>query len=104
MFQTKNQLRREIRRLEAELSEAKNDLKCKVMIETADLPKCKSKACFSCKHIVFRHSPFNSHTVYLVGCGKDLDCPDFTPDSTNKLPVDQCLEALQKDLQVLSPL
>lgn len=104
MFKTKKQLKQEILRLERELSEEKNDNKYIAMIKNENLPKCKSKACFACKHIVFRRNPFNANTIYLVGCGKDLDCPDFIPDSTNKLPADLCLEALTKDLQALSKL
>lgn len=76
MFQTKGKLKKRIAELEAQLKELRHHTLRSALVEKADLPKCKSPACYSCKHIVYVLNPTGGG-LYLIGCGKALACSGF---------------------------
>lgn len=78
MFQTRKLLKERIKELEKQLRFEQHHTRLTALIEKANLPKCKSPACYSCKHIAYVLHPGNGG-LYLIGCGKDLNCPDFQP-------------------------
>lgn len=90
-YQTRKQLKAEIARLKSELS--RKDERA-VIINKADLPPCKSQACINCEHIAFHRTA--SGYSYLLGCGKDNECPDFKQKAYNLTEADK--EALKSDL------
>lgn len=102
VFKTKRQLRKEIRRLENKLDIEKARTKRFATVEKASLRRCKSMACYGCRHIVYLHDQ-GYGGIFLVGCGRDLSCPDFSPDYTNRLPENLCLDALRKEVQKRDP-
>lgn len=55
------------------------------LMDATDLPKCKSVACYNCKHCAWLYNP-GSTAIYLLGCGKDLKCKDFEFTGLNKPP------------------
>ena len=55
------------------------------LMDATDLPKCKSVACYNCKHCAWLYNP-GSTAIYLLGCGKDLECKDFEFTGLNKPP------------------
>lgn len=97
MFQTKSALRATIRKLELELETERHRTRRSALVEAAGLPKCESMACINCVHAVFQRSPMGA--VFLLGCGKNRKCKDFTPDNIRTLYPQHCYEALQKDLE-----
>lgn len=75
MRQSKKQLLQRIQELEKELRNEKFHSKRSALVDKANLPKCKSLACAGCRHIIYQHVP--GLGTILLGCGKDLACPDF---------------------------
>lgn len=55
------------------------------LMDATDLPKCKSVACYNCKHCAWLYNP-GSTAIYLLGCGKDLKCKDSEFTGLNKPP------------------
>lgn len=86
MFKTRKQLKKRILDLEKELKVAKHHNLRSALVEKADLPKCKSVACYNCKYVTFLYHPENG-AMYLLGCGKDLTCNDFVYTDKNKPPI-----------------
>lgn len=84
MFQTMKQLKQRIAQLEKEVAHHK---KRSALVETADLPKCESVACYNCKYCTWLYHPGNGAS-YLLGCGKDIACRDFQPTDSNKPPLE----------------
>lgn len=72
-LETRKALRARIAALEEQLEGARRRA---ARIEKPDLPKCKSLACYNCKHIVYLESR-ETGAIYLLGCGKDFECKDF---------------------------
>lgn len=84
---------KKIKALEKELAHHK---KRTALMDAADLPKCKSVACYNCKHCAWLYNP-GSTAIYLLGCGKDLKCKDFEFTGLNKPPAwDRANEAARK--------
>lgn len=83
MFQTRKQLKQRISQLEKEVAHHK---KRTALVETADLPKCESVACYNCKYCTWLYHPGNGAS-YLLGCGKDIACKDFQSTDSNKPPL-----------------
>lgn len=71
MFQTKRALREKINQLERELSEMQT---ISAFIDNAPLPKCRNFSCVGCEHIIYRRY---RNRLFVLGCGKSLECPDF---------------------------
>lgn len=69
-------------RLKKELAHHKKRI---ALMDATDLPKCKSVACYNCKHCAWLYNP-GSTAIYLLGCGKDLKCKDFEFTGLNKPP------------------
>lgn len=80
-FETKAKLRERIKELEEQLIMEKHHTRRGALVDKADLPKCKSLACYKCEHIVTAVSPHGS--LFLLGCGKDLDCESFAAIQDN---------------------
>lgn len=83
MFQSKKQLNSRIEELERQIKELQHHTLRSALVDTADLPPCKSPACYNCKYITFLTHPENG-ALYLLGCGKDLACPEFEYTEANK--------------------
>jgi len=90
MYKTRKRLKAEIARLQKEV--AHHRLRS-ALVDKADLPKCKSVACYNCKYCTFLYNPSTS-ALYLLGCGKDLTCKDFIFTDKNKPPLWEREEAL----------
>lgn len=73
---------KKIKALEKELAHHKKRI---ALMDATDLPKCKSVACYNCKHCAWLYNP-GSTAIYLLGCGKDLKCKDFEFTGLNKPP------------------
>lgn len=67
-----------IEQLERELAIEREKVRRNTIIDTVALPKCKSMACWGCKHIVVYSSP-NSQVTTVLGCGKNQPCEDYEP-------------------------
>lgn len=102
MLQTKKMLKQRIRDLESELKEARHHILRSALVDAADLPQCKSKACYNCKYITFMYHPTNG-AMYLLGCGKELACEDFEFTDANKPDWEARKEWLLWRLQVQFP-
>lgn len=92
-----NKLLQENADLKAQLALANHNNRRSALIEKADLPPCKSLACYTCKHIAY--IPGVKSGVYLLGCGKDLDCPEHEQQDESKVCPAELLEELQDYLQ-----
>lgn len=93
MFVTKRKLKVEIEMLQKKVQRLEHDRRRSALIQTADLPKCKSVACYNCKYCSFIYNPGNG-ALYLLGCGRDLKCKDFVFTDKNKPPVWERANAL----------
>lgn len=76
MFQSKKDLINRINELEEELDMERHKSRLSAYIESAGLPKCKDFSCLNCDHIVVQRN--NLGAVYVLGCGKNVSCPDFS--------------------------
>ena len=76
MFLRKRKLEKRISELEMELFDAQRKGAVSALIESAALPKCESLACVNCQHIIYQR---HQNHLFVLGCGKDLKCPDFAP-------------------------
>lgn len=85
MFETKKKLRHQIEELEKQLASERHHNRRSALVDNADLPKCKSLACYKCEHIVTAVSPGGA--VYLLGCGKDLSCDDLETIQLSSQPI-----------------
>lgn len=74
-MKTRKQLLETIEDMEAQLSEERHKQIKTGFINAAGLPPCKSLACINCEHYVCMKG--ENGAVYPLGCGKDIDCPDF---------------------------
>ncbi len=83
MFQTKRQLRDRISDLESEIRKLRHHTLRSALVDAADLPPCKSLACYNCKYITFLTHP-ETGALYLLGCGKELVCTEFEHTEANK--------------------
>lgn len=83
-FKTRKQLKQRIAQLEKEVAHHK---KRTALVETADLPKCESVACYNCKYCIWLYHPGNGAS-YLLGCGKEIACKDFQATDSNKPPLE----------------
>lgn len=84
------ELKHTISDLERTLSRERHHNRRSALVSAAHLPPCKSLACYGCKHIVF--APDGHGALYLLGCGKELKCEDFS--GANRTP--EKFEALEK--------
>lgn len=82
MFETRKQLIDDNAKLIKKVNELEEALTMKRhnelktgFIDAAGLPPCKSLLCINCEHFVCVRG--SSGGVYPLGCGKDIDCPDF---------------------------
>ena len=64
-----------VKELEAALAFERQKVKQTAFINAASLPPCKSMACITCEHYVYLRA--GREGVYPLGCGKNVDCPDF---------------------------
>lgn len=78
IFETRRALKVRIAKLESEIRELRHHTLRSALVDAADLPPCKSMACYNCKHIVFMEHP-TMGSLYLLGCGKELSCDGFEP-------------------------
>lgn len=76
---------REIKKREDLERKLAHHMKRIALMDATDLPKCKSVACYNCKHCAWLYNP-GSTAIYLLGCGKDLKCKDFEFTGLNKPP------------------
>lgn len=76
---------REIKKREDLERKLAHHMKRIALMDATDLPKCKSVACYNCKHCAWLYNP-GSTAIYLLGCGKDLKCKDFAFTGLNKPP------------------
>lgn len=90
-YRTRNQLKEEISRLRDQL---RQKAERSAVINAANLPPCKSLACINCKHIVIHKT--TGGWSYLLGCGKDIECPDFKQRVYNLTEADR--EALERQI------
>lgn len=72
-METRRALRARIAELEAALAHERSR---SALMDAADLPKCKSIACYNCKNVVYVDIP-ETGEVFFLGCGKDHECKDF---------------------------
>lgn len=93
MRQSKRFLKQRISELEQELEKQMYHNRRSALVEKANLPKCKSVACAGCDHIVYQ----NVHGLgyILLGCGKDLVCPDFK-EREDKIPINELVQLLKR--------
>lgn len=74
--------RRELELRIAELeSEVEHFRKRSVFLDKAKLPPCKALYCTKCDN-AFYYEDFNGR--YLLGCLKDINCPDFKLKTTTE--------------------
>lgn len=92
------ELKKENKALKAQLNNANHHNRRSALVEKADLPPCKSLACYNCQHVVYM--PGVKGGVYLLGCGKDLDCLNFEQKDVSKVCQAELLEELQDYLQM----
>ena len=97
MFQTKRNLRAKIAELERELEKERHHDRRSALVHSVNLPKCQSLACVGCAFAVFQKG--SGDEIFLLGCGKELKCNDFTSNNICKLYPQRCYEVLQKDLE-----
>lgn len=83
MFQTKEQLKRRIEELEEQLKSLRHHTLRSALVDSADLPPCKSLACWNCRYITFISHP-ETGALYLLGCGKELVCHGMEYTEANK--------------------
>lgn len=120
MFKTKKQLKYRIAELEDQIKTERDSFETQIaqlkdklkreehhnrrsaLVEKADLPKCKSPACYSCKHIAYILHPGNG-ALYLIGCGKDLNCPDFQEREESAESVETLRETLYSMVKYYFP-
>lgn len=76
---------REIKKREDLERKLAHHMKRIALMDATDLPKCKSVACYNCKHCAWLYNP-GSTAIYLLGCGKGLKCKDFEFTGLNKPP------------------
>lgn len=76
---------REIKKREDLERKLAHHMKRIALMDATDLPKCKSVACYNCKHCAWLYNP-GSTAIYLLGCGKDLKCKNFEFTGLNKPP------------------
>lgn len=91
MFQTKKQLKKRIAELEERIHAEQHHTRRSALIDEADLPKCKSTACYNCKYVSFAYHPGNG-AMYLLGCGRDLalnGCAGYEHTDANKGPIEE---------------
>ena len=67
------------------------------LVEAADLPKCKSVACYNCRYCAWLYNP-GTGSIYLLGCGKDLKCADFDFTELNKPPAWERANVLSREI------
>lgn len=96
MFNTRKQLKDEIRRLEIELFEERSKTRVSAFIESAGLPQCKSLACADCSHVVYRRSIRGDY--YIIGCGKNNPCDDYEKDPASSLVANRAMQQAQWQL------
>lgn len=86
---------REIKKREDLERKLAHHMKRIALMDATDLPKCKSVACYNCKHCAWLYNP-GSTAIYLLGCGKDLKCKDFEFTGLNKPP------AWEREMEMLT--
>ncbi len=72
MFQTRKQLKREIKRLEKALDKEQSINR---LAKESGLAKCKGIICKTCKHAVYIDGMYGEH--HLVGCDLTVSCPSY---------------------------
>lgn len=75
MFVSRRKLKAQLYEAQCELARERAKTKISAVVEGAALPKCKSAACASCKHIVVQK--IDGAGTFVLGCGKNNPCPDF---------------------------
>lgn len=93
MYQTRRQLKDKIADLEASLRAEKRH---SAFLDAAALPPCKNLSCVNCEHIVIYKTLTGG--LYPLGCGKNIDCPDFT-QRPDRLPEKEKAELQQQILE-----
>lgn len=78
MFVSRRKLKAQLYEAQCDLARERANAKVSAFIEVCALPKCKSAACASCKHIVVQK--IEGVGTFVLGCGKDNPCPDFARD------------------------
>lgn len=96
MFVTKRKLKEENSALRRKIHELEHHERRSALVEKYDLPKCKSVACYNCKHCTFLYNP-GSGALYLLGCGLGLSCDGFTYTDANKPPLWEGANAILRD-------
>lgn len=84
-----------IKQLERELANEREKVRRNTIIDNSALPKCKSMACWGCKHVVTYRSP-SSRVTTVLGCGKNQQCEDYEPIEQDLCEV---REAIERELQ-----
>ncbi len=79
----KNQQTKKIQELKWQIHKQNHHIVRSALVERANLPPCKSVACYNCKFCTFLYHPTNG-ALYLLGCGKDIRCDNFVYTGTNK--------------------
>ena len=96
MFVTKRKLKEENSALRRKIHELEHHERRSALVEKANLPKCKSVACYNCEHCTFLYNPSNG-ALYLLGCGLGLSCNEFVYTDANKPPLWEGANAILRD-------
>lgn len=91
MFISRKELKKQLWEARSCLAQEKENTRVSAFIEKSALPKCKSYACISCKHIVVQR--LEGVGTFVLGCGKDNPCKEYER-ADNPAPRSAMLEHL----------
>lgn len=80
---TKKEMACRIESLQRQLRELRHHTLRSALVDAADLPPCKSLACWNCQYITFITNPENG-AIFLLGCGRGLHCGGFESSKEQK--------------------